>query len=486
MATPFSIEPERVKPLNEMPIRDGRFVLYWMQQSQRAASNPALEYAALRANELNQPLLVVFGLMDDYPEANARHYRFMLEGLADAQSTLEKRGVKMVVQKGAPAEVARRTAEPASLVVCDRGYLRHQKEWRRTLAASIPCPLIQVEGDVVVPVEVASTKAEYAARTIRPKIHKHAERFLKPLGQVRLKQDSLGLRAEGLDLSNLDRLLQSLKLDRSVPPVEMYRGGTTRAREILRKFLAVHLAKYKENRNQPQTDDVSHMSKYLHFGQISPVELALAVRDAAAGEPEIETYLEELLVRRELACNFVEYTPDYDRYECLPNWARKTLAAHARDGRDPVYSRDQLEQSKTADAYWNAAMDEMRHTGFMHNYMRMYWGKKILEWSASPQEAYETTLWLNNRYFIDGRDANGYANVGWVFGLHDRPWGERPIFGMIRYMSADGLRRKCDIDAYVTKVEGLKLAETPGNSTTSFSLPTSHKRATRKPNRPTE
>lgn len=451
-----TVEPERIQPLNDLPARGGKYVLYWMQQSQRAHFNPAIEYAIGRANELKLPLLVVFGLMDDYPEANARHYHFMLQGLADAQQALEARGIRMVVQRGQPHEVGIEAAGDAALVVCDRGYLRHQKQWRTEVARRAKCAVVQVEGDVVVPVEVTSNKAEYAARTIRPKIHRNVERFLTPLKADKVKHDSLGLRIKGLDLTSVDRALASLKVDPSVPPVRLFTGGQTAARATLRDFVQKLLGNYTENRNQPQTDDVSHMSKYLHFGHISPVEVALAVRDASKGKREdIDTYLEELLVRRELSQNFVNFTTNYDRYDCLPSWAQQTLAKHARDRRDPLYTRTQLEKAETIDPYWNASMREMLHTGYMHNYMRMYWGKKILEWSSSPQEAYETTLYLNNRYFIDGRDPISFANVAWVYGLHDRPWGERPIFGTVRYMSADGLRRKCDIEGYVAKVDRL-------------------------------
>jgi deoxyribodipyrimidine photo-lyase len=226
---------------------------------------------------------------------------------------------------------------------------------------------------------------------------------------------------------------------------------------VLTDFLEHRFAEYAAHRNQPQTDHVSHMSKYLHFGQLSPVFIALQVRAHADRVDEnVETYLEELIVRRELPMNFVFYEPDYDRYEQLPVWARTTLAEHAGDRREPRYTSQQLEDAQTDDPYWNAAMEEMRYAGYLHNYMRMYWGKKILEWSATPEEAYATTLRLNNTYFVDGRDANSYANVAWVFGQHDRPWVERPIFGKVRYMNDKGLERKFDITAYVRWTERLE------------------------------
>jgi deoxyribodipyrimidine photo-lyase len=284
------------------------------------------------------------------------------------------------------------------------------------------------------------------------KITRHLERFLVDLPQARL-EDKTAPAVEGEDLSDPDNLLATLTLDRTVPPVLLFEGGASAGRRVLADFLQHRFSEYAVHRNQPQTDHVSHMSKYLHFGQLSPVYIALQVRAHADRVDEnVETYLEELIVRRELPMNFVFYEPRYDSYEQLPAWARETLAEHTRDPREPLYTARQLEDAETADPYWNAAMKEMRHAGYLHNYMRMYWGKKILEWSATPEEAYATTLRLNNTYFVDGRDANSYANVAWVFGQHDRGWTERPVFGKTRSMTAGGLERKADPAAFVEKV----------------------------------
>lgn len=453
------IHPSRVAPLNETPERDdARYVLYWMQQSQRAECNHALEYAIQQANRLDLPLLVGFGLMDDYPEANLRHYRFMLEGLADTQAALKRRYIHMVVKHGHPADVAIELAKHASLVICDRGYLRHQKQWRQRVADEAGCSVIQVESDVIVPVNVASNKAEYAARTIRPKIQKRLDDYLCDLTTTPLSNRSeINTRiTHQIDLSDIEKALNSLKLDQRVGPVHHhYIGGGTEARKRLRDFIEHRFHGYDSKRPKPETDSVSHIAKYLHFGQISPITVALAIREADAPDEDRESFIEELTIRRELAINFVEFTPNYDQFDCLPDWAKKTLAKHASDERPNVYTREQFEAAETHDPYWNAAMNAMKWTGYLHNMMRMYWGKKILEWSASPQEGYDIALSLNNRYFLDGRDANSYTNVGWVFGLHDRPWAERAIFGTVRYMSDGGLRRKCDIAAFVRQVARL-------------------------------
>ncbi len=450
------IEPTRAVLLNNREVARGRYVLYWMQQSQRAVCNHALEYAVARSNEYKQPLLVCFGLTDGYPEANLRHYTFMLEGLRDVGLALEKRGIGFVLQRGDPADVALRLGRHASLIVCDRGYLRLQKEWRDRVAKNARCEVVQVESDVVVPVDVASDKREFAARTLRPKLTRLWPKYLRPLRSVPLRQKWRAQLPRGCDWRKPQPLVRQLKLDRSVPAVsEYFRGGTLEAEKVFRQFCRDLLRHYAWTRNQPQTDNVSHMSKYLHFGQISPLWLALQMQSLGRNQ-NTEGFLEELLVRRELAMNWVEHTKDYDSYDALPDWSRKTLAKHARDKRPIIYTRRQLEAARTHDRYWNAAMNEMRFTGYMHNHMRMYWGKKILEWSRTPWEAHATALALNNKYFLDGRDANSFANVAWIFGQHDRPWGERPMFGKVRYMNAAGLERKCDIEAYVAKVDALK------------------------------
>ncbi len=448
------VQEERVQHLNEEGVRDGDYVLYWMQSSQRAEQNHALEYAVQQANELGRRLLVVFGLTDDYPEANLRHYAFMLEGLKDAQEALARRGIKMVVRRGSPDEVATDAARDASLVVTDRGYMRPQRRWREKVASEAGCLVTQVESDVVVPVELVSGKQEHAARTLRPKIGEYLEDFLVAISPTRVEKQSTNMRAEGLDLSDIDKILGGMDLDRSVGTLShLHKGGTSEAKKMFRRFLKISFDGYVEHRNQPQTDDVSHMSKYLHFGHISPIWLALEARRSKTSKDNVESFVEELVVRRELSMNFVFYNRDYDAFSNLPGWAKETLREHKDDEREHVYTRKQLENAETHDEYWNAAMREMVHTGYMHNYMRMYWGKKILEWSNTPEHAFRTTLYLNNKYFLDGRDPNSFANVAWIFGQHDRGWTEREVFGKVRYMSAGGLERKTKPGQYVEKVE---------------------------------
>lgn len=454
-STPM-VDPTRVRRLNDAPAAAGDYVLYWMQQSERTRHNPALEYAANLANQTGKPLVACFGVMDDYPEANARHYLFLLQGLRDVSVSLANRGVKFVVGHGPAYDVALRYAKRATEIVCDRGYQRHQIDWHRRVAAAAGKAVTQVEGDVVVPVEVAAPKAMYAAVHLRPKIRAHRDRYLVDLPPVKLIHPSLDLRLTGdLDVSDPDAALAKLNVDRTLAPTDHFTGGEVAAERLLTDFLHHKLAGYAEHRNEPAEQRTSRMGGYLHYGHISPVALARAVKNhVAAPQADRDAYLEELVVRRELAMNYVHYNPDtYDTFEGLPAWAKATLAEHAADKRYHLYTRAQLEAADTHDPYWNAAQLEMVKSGFMHNYMRMYWGKKILEWKATPAEAYADLAYLNNRYFFCGRDPNAWTNVAWVFGLHDRPWGPvRPVFGKVRYMNEAGLRRKFDMDGYVRRV----------------------------------
>lgn len=452
------IHRNRIQQLNDADCDpDGQYVLYWMQQSQRAECNHALEYAIALAGDRDQGVLVGFGLTDNYPDANERHYAFMLEGLSEVRDALHERGIEFVVRKGAPDDVALALAEHASLVVCDRGYLRHQRKWRNNVALNAGKRVVQVEGDVVVPVEAVSDKAEYAARTIRPKINRLREDYLDDPGSARPPRSTLPLRITGdINMSDPGAALQQLDIDRTVNRVQRFQGGTAGARSLLTRFLRTDLDGYADARNDPSSPQCSNLSPYLHFGQISPLEIFKKAKAAKSGSSEdVGSFLEELIVRRELAANFVTFVDDYDSYRCLPEWARQSLQKHKEDNRPHIYTSAQLEACETHDPYWNAAMREMVCTGYMHNYMRMYWGKKVLEWTNTPDYAYRLLLDLNNKYFLDGRDMNSYANVAWIFGLHDRPWKEREVFGKVRYMAASGLERKFDIDAYVEWSETL-------------------------------
>ncbi|MGA1840141.1 MAG: deoxyribodipyrimidine photo-lyase [bacterium] len=444
------IQKERIKNLNQRSIKKGKFVLYWMQASQRAECNHALEFAIKKANEINNPLLVFFGITSRFPDANERHYWFMLEGLKDVITALKKRGIKMVICKKSPEKDVIEISKDASIVITDRGYLRIQKAWRRYASEHMDCLLIQVETDVIVPVEVASNKEEYSAATIRPKIKRYLSDYLVPLEENNPKRDSLNIQFDSIELMDLKRAIFQLNIDRSVERVETFSGGTSEAKRHLDEFLKNKLDNFQDLRNDPTVDYLSHLSPYLHFGQISPLFIALKVLRTKS--PGRDAFLEELIIRRELSMNFVFYNDHYDSFNGLPEWAKKTLSKHQNDPREYTYNRDEMENAQTHDPYWNKAQTEMMITGKMHGYMRMYWGKKILEWCGRPENAFGIALYLNNKYELDGRDPNGYAGVAWCFGKHDRPWGERKVFGNIRYMNDKGLRRKFQMDLYLKKI----------------------------------
>ena len=373
----------------------------------------------------------------------------MLEGLKDVQRALSSRGIGCVIERISPEIGVLRFAKRASLVVCDRGYLKIRKQWRQYVAENIECLLLQAESDVVVPIEIASNKEEYSAATLRRKLLPMLHKYLAPLQEETPRINSSLSEFDSYDISDVAKALSDLNIDHSIKPIASFHGGTTESKKRLDEFINQKLNRYDDLRNDPNEDGLSNLSPYLHFGQISPLYVALQVSRYSG--PGTEAFLEELVIRRELSMNFVYHNWQYDSFNGLPDWAKRTLGEHREDPRKYVYSLEELEQARTHDPYWNAAQKEMVSTGKMHGYMRMYWGKKILEWVANPEEAFSTALYLNNKYELDGRDPNGFTGVAWCFGKHDRPWGRRPIFGNVRYMSAEGLKRKFDAVKYVRK-----------------------------------
>ncbi|MHA3961944.1 MAG: deoxyribodipyrimidine photo-lyase [Candidatus Thorarchaeota archaeon SMTZ1-45] len=447
---PELINKDRIRFLNSNAVKTGNYVLYWMQSSQRTEFNHALEYAIEQSNKYNQPLLAVFCLVDNYPRANISHYRFMLQGLYEVKESLKKRGIGFAIHHGDPKKIIPSLSTDASLVVVDRDYQQNQRNWRRKVAQSLECPLIQVESNVIVPIETVSQKEEYSAGTIRPKISKVLDKYLTPLQKRRVKNVYEDIGLDGIQFTDVEDVLMKLRIKNQKPQKIRFQGGLTSARQLLRNFICNDLVVFETLRNDPAEDRLSNMSPFLHFGQISPLEIALEILNS--NSPGSESYLEELIVRRELSMNFVFFNENYDNIECLPNWAKETLDLHSMDLREYTYKLNDLERAKTHDSYWNAAQKEMTVYGKMHGYMRMYWGKKIIEWSDSPEEAYNTCITLNDKYELDGRDSNGYAGIAWCFGKHDRAWKEREIFGKVRYMNANGLRRKFDIEMYVKRI----------------------------------
>ena len=335
--------------------------------------------------------------------------------------------------------------------------MREPEHWRQLAAKKLSVPLWTVDADVIVPSKLLE-KEQYAARIIRPRLQRRLHEFLTPLANAKAKiewQKPRGLKALPDD-GSLDLTEDWKNLDRSVQPVSSFRGGTTEALKLLDDFVTHKLAHYPERHGKPEVDGTSRLSPYLHFGQIGPHTVALAVEKSRAPRAAKDDFLDQLITWRELSINFVHFNPLYDSIESAPDWAHRTLAKHAQDKRPVTYSREQLEHAETHDDLWNAAQRQMLHAGWMHNYMRMYWAKKILEWSPSPAVAYQTAVYLNDKYFLDGRDPNGYAGIAWaIAGKFDRPWFERPIFGTIRYMSGKAAQKKFDADKYIEQMAEL-------------------------------
>ena len=437
------------------PDPDGKCVVYWMQRAQRALDNPALEVAVQAANALGKPCVVFFAPVPFYPHANLRHYHFLNQGIPAIADGLKKRGIGFVLRRFPGHHLLKFCGEvrPA-LVVGDENPMREPEHWRAKATEQLRVPFWTVDADVIVPSKLL-IKEQYGAYTARPVIRRLLPEFLQPVGNSRVKAEWVPPR--GLKSLEPDTdITEGWKLDRSVPPVNDTLGGTDQALKRLKSFIRTGLANYPVDRNKPELDGTSRLSAYLHFGHIGPHTVALAVQKADAPKVAKEAYLEQLIVRRELAINFVRFNHDYDNFESGAAWAHKSLAEHAGDPRK-IYSERQLEEAQTHDPLWNASQIQMVKTGFMHNYMRMYWAKKILEWSKTPAWAFQTAVHLNDKYELDGRDPNGYAGIAWaIVGKHDRPWFERPVFGKIRYMSFNSTSKKFDSKRYIAKMKELK------------------------------
>ena len=438
------------------PDPEGNCVVYWMQRAQRGQDNPALDAAIHVANQLKKPVVVFFAPVPFYPGANLRHFRFMLDGLPDLAQALAARRVGFVLRTYPDHRLLKFCGEvrPA-IVIGDENPLREPERWRVKVANRLRVPFWTVDADVIVPSKLL-LKEQFAARTIRPRIRALLPQFLaRP---TRLQAQVRWISPPRLrSLSPHEDLTAGWKLDRSVLPAPGWQGGSKRAAQVLREFVGTRLAAYPEARNRPEQDGTSRLSPYLHFGQIGPLTIALAIQRSDAPARAKEAFLEQVIVRRELAINFVRFNPAYDDMECLEPWAQRSLSQHGRDRRALVYSDQQLEQGLTHDPLWNAAQKQMVLTGWMHNYLRMYWAKKILEWSPSVGAAYQRAVKWNDRYELDGRDPNGYAGIAWaIVGKHDRAWPERPVYGKIRYMSLASTGRKFDSKQYIEQIAQLE------------------------------
>ena len=422
-------------------------VLYWMHRDFRARDNWGLTHARLAALELGRPLAVAVCLAPAFAEATRIHFDFLLRGLRETERTLARDGIPLLVLRGEPgirvAGLARELG--AAMVVTDFDPLRTKLRWVRDLLTAWTGPVREVDSRNIVPARVASTKREFMARTIRPRIRALLPEFLDEFPALPPHPHPWPAACPQPDPCALEEVSGA----RSRPQTLTVEPGEKAAWRALQDFLHERLPRYLL-RNDPNQDVCSNLSAHLHFGMISAQRVALETLSGARPAEQAEAFLEELVIRRELADNFCLHTPEYDSVEGFPAWARESLRQHAGDPRPAIYAPEQFENARTHDPLWNAAQTQMLLTGRMHGYLRMYWAKKILEWSPDAAEALATAIRLNDRYSLDGRDSNGYAGIAWsIGGVHDRGWTERPIFGKIRYMNLAGARRKFDVDRYI-------------------------------------
>ncbi len=448
------VDQRRVRTLRDGAQHKGP-ILYWMGRDGRSEENWALLHAQEEARKRRVPLAVAFCLVPSFLDATLRHYDFLLRGLAECAAALQKKDIPFVLLTGDPAEeiprLVRRTK--TALLVTDFEPLRIKRRWKARVVKAIDVPVVEVDARNIVPCWIASDKQEYGARTIRPKIHRLLSDFLVPFPKLvrhphRWKRAPAGV--------GFDRARRTLQVDASVEPVDWIEPGERAARRALTRFITHRLARYADDRNDPTKDAQSDLSPYLHFGQLSSARCVLAAQKSRASRRAIESFVEEIVIRRELSDNFCHYNEHYDTIEGIPDWGKKTLAKHKKDKRPYTYSMRTFERARTHDPLWNAAQQEMIVRGKMHGYLRMYWAKKLLEWTRNPAEAIRIAVHLNDRYELDGRDPNGYAGILWAIGgLHDRPWPERKAFGTVRFMNAAGCGRKFDTEAYIAMIAAM-------------------------------
>jgi deoxyribodipyrimidine photo-lyase len=428
-------------------------VVYWMSRDQRVRDNWALICAQEMALRKKAPLAVAFCIAPCFLDATIRQYNFMLSGLKELSERLERLAIPFFLLSGDPGVVISKLVADyrVSVLVTDFDPLRIKKDWIEEVTQIIKIPFYGVDAHNIVPCTIVTRKAEYGAYTIRRKIQRALPLFMDDFPPM--QKHPFPWERE-IPPIQWHEIVNSLKIDRSVKEADWITPGEDHAHKALGMFIAAKLEEYETERNNPVKQGQSNLSPYLHFGQLSAQRVAQEITKSSAPVHAKSAFLEELIVRRELSDNFCFYNPDYDSVDGFPKWGEKTLNEHRQDRRPYLYSMEELENAATHDRLWNAAQMEMVKQGKMHGYMRMYWAKKILEWTSSPEKAMKIAIYLNNKYELDGRDPNGYAGIAWsIGGVHDRAWKERIVFGKIRYMSYNGCKSKFSIKAYIKKIE---------------------------------
>jgi len=440
------IDPSRIRTLKAGAF-GGKAVLYWMIRDKRVSDNWSLLVAQQIAIKNKVPLIVCFQFIGNFPDSNIRQNGFLFKGLLETRHTLQKLNIEFLFLQGRPEKVINQLIEKRSIgtVVVDHNPLNVYRKRIKRVIGKTDIPFYQVDAHNIVPCWKASGKKEYAAYTIRPKIKNNLKRYLTDIPHVIRHAYGAPLMK---DLS-LNSLLSGIVQDSTVKEVDWINPGEIAAKDILSK-LKTKLKGYSSNRNDPTKAALSDLSPYFHFGHIAPQRVAWEIHKSKLQKEDKDAFLEEMIIRRELSDNFCEYEPEYDQFEGFHAWSQKTLNEHRNDEREYIYPLGQFEAAETHDDLWNAAQNEMKITGKMHGYMRMYWAKKILEWTPSPEIAQQIAIDLNDKYELDGRDPNGYTGIAWsIGGIHDRAWFERPIFGKIRYMNYNGCKSKFDVMKYI-------------------------------------
>ena len=442
------------------PESTAKCVVYWMQRAQRGRDNHALDMAVEVGNALGLPVVAYFAGIKNFPHSNLRHYAFLNQGLPDVEEDCAERGVGFVMRRHPHEDHQKFFADvQAAMVIGDENPMREPERWRVRVAEQLRVPFWTVDADVIVPSKLLE-KAQFSAAVARPRLYRALPEFLVPYtnrhAETKWKQPR-GLHADDV---RADMTHGWTEFDRSVKPVEAWTGGHKAAVKRLHTFCNEMLENYDKDRSRPEVDGSSKMSPYLHYGHIGPQTIALAVDAAAKKHPKLQaardSYFNELIAWRELSVNFVRYQPEYDSPECADNWAKQTIAEHDRDQRETLYKLPQLEKAETYDELWNAAQIQMVRYGWMHNYLRMYWAKKIVEWTPNVRIAMKVAIYLNDKYEIDGRDPGGYAGIAWsMLGKFDRAWFDRPIFGKRRYMSGASTGKKFLSEMYIEQVKAL-------------------------------
>lgn len=446
------VDPRRIRRYNGSTNQRGP-VLYWMHREFRAQDNWGLLHAREEALQRQVPLAVVFCLAPTFLGATLRQFDFLLRGLEGSAQLLAQAGIHLIPRCGEPAQEMVRLCQELqpALVVTDFDPLRIKRQWLQALLHHQPAPVHEVDSRNIVPAWLASPRREFMARTIRPKIHRLLPEMLTPFPELDPHPHPWHRPPASL---GFDDLHAALRVDTTVGPVDCLQPGEIAAHQVLEIFLQQRLAGY-DRRNDPNQEVCSDLSPYLHFGMISAQAVVLELKRRALTGEAVDSFVEELVVRRELSDNFCLYTADYDQLSGFPQWAQQTLDKHRNDPRAYCYTLDQFEKAATHEPLWNAAQRQLVRSGAMHGYLRMYWAKKILEWTANAAEALRIAISLNDRYALDGRESNGYTGIAWsIGGVHDRGWSERPIFGTIRYMNEAGARRKFDVPRYIRTWSG--------------------------------